>query len=355
MKKIRLLLALLVSLVLFSCEKTPNGKTPLKAKGVFILNNGTFGGNNSNIGIYDVENKTLIPDAFYAANAQALGELGQDIISFGDEIYIAVGGSKTIFVTDYKLKIKKQINAENKEGSRLSPRAFAVSDSKVYVTYYEGYVGEINPKDYSVKLCDVGANPEGLAIAGGKLYVANSGGMQYPDYNNTISVVSLDTFIETSTIKVNVNPIKVAASSNGAYVYVSSYGNYADAPVKLQLIETSTAKVIDLEYNSISSFAKGANDILYILCGGFDENWNPLPGKVYKHNMANNKALGTFVSDGTTLPNSYSISATSGHVYIGCSDYKTTGDIYVFTPDGKLYDKFDSQGINPLLCFAPLK
>ena len=68
--------------------------------------------------------------------------------------------------------------------------------------------------------------------------------------------------------------------------------------------------------------------------------------------MKTDKSLGKFVSDNTELPNAYSISATSdGYVYVGCSDYMTTGDVYVFTADGKLHDKFDSQGLNPLKAY----
>ena len=176
--------------------------------------------------------------------------------------------------------------------------------------------------------------------------------MSYPSYNNTVSVVSIATLAETSTIEVNVNPTKVEASSDGAYVYVSSFGNYSDIPAKLQVISTETSAVTDLAYTSVSAIAKGQNDVLYILCGGYDENWNPLPGTVYRHDMKSNKSLGAFVTDGTTLPDAYSISATSdGYVYIGCSYYKNTGDVYVFTPEGKLHDKFDSQGINPLKAY----
>ena len=69
-----------------------------------------------------------------------LGDLGQDIVRAGDRVYIAVSGSQTVFVTDLRLKILHQINAEN-DGARLSPRAFAVADGVVYVTYYEGFVG----------------------------------------------------------------------------------------------------------------------------------------------------------------------------------------------------------------------
>ena len=350
MKINRLFLALGLCTVFISCENSSKEDITPISSGTYILNNGNWGSNDSSIGIYNPSEKTIAADAFKAVNGQALGDLGQDITGLGEDIFVAVNGSQTIFVTDMDLKIKQQINAD-KDGARLSPRYFATSGSKVYVTYYEGYVGEIS-SDYSVRLCTVGQNPEGIAFAGGNLYVANSGGMAYPAYNNTVSVVSTSSFTETSTIEVNVNPAKVEASSDGAYVYVSSFGNYADVPARLQVISTSNGKVTDLDYSSVSAIAKGKDDILYILCGGYDENWNPLPGTVYKHDMKANKSLGAFVTDQTTMPNAYSISATSdGYVYVGCSDYTNTGDVYVFTPDGKLYDKFDSQGLNPLKAY----
>lgn len=350
MKINKLLLAFGLTVAFCSCDNSSKDAITPAGSGTYILNNGNWGSNDSNIGVYNPSEHTFTADAFKTANGQALGDLGQDITSLGDEVYIAVNGSQTIFVTDKSLKIKQQINAD-KEGIRLSPRCFATSGNKVYVTYYEGYVGEISG-DYSVRLCPVGQNPDGIAVAGGNLYVANSGGMAYPVYDNTVSVVSMDTFTETSIIEVNVNPAKVEASSDGAYVYVSSFGNYADVPAKLQVITTADGKTSDLEYASVSAIAKGRDDILYILCGGYDENYNPPPGTVYMHDMKTNKPLGRFVSDDTTLPDAYSISATSdGYVYVGCSDYKNTGDVYVFTPEGKLHDKFDSQGLNPLKAF----
>ena len=347
MKLAKLFAAPCLVLALYSCDNPSKDDITPVGPGTYVLNNGNWGGNDANIGVYYPSTKTYVADAFYSANVQKLGDLGQDITCSGGNIYIAVNGSQTIFVTDSGLKIKQQINAE-KDGARLSPRYFATSGSKVYVTYYEGYVGEISG-DASVRLCAVGPNPEGIVVAGDKLYVANSGGMAYPIYNNTVSVVSTSTFEEVSTIEVNVNPAKVEASSDCAYVYVSSFGNYEAIPTKLQVIEASTGEVTDLEYASVSAIAKGQGDILYILCGGYDENRNPLPGTVYKHDMKTNTPLGAFVTDGTVLPEAYSISVgQDGYIYVGCSDYKNTGDLYVFSPAGKLHDKFDSQGMNPL-------
>lgn len=351
MKTYRLLSTLLLCVIILSCEDDMNTNMSPIESGTYIINNGNWGSNDSNIGIYDPDTKTFTPKAFHTANNQQLGDLCQDIIRHGNDIYIAVNGSQTIFVTDDKLKIKRQMAAVH-NGNRLSPKSFATSAESVFVTYYEGFVGEISVGKDSIRLCPVGPNPEGMALAGNNLYVANSGGLSYPDYNNTISVVSLPSFREIGTIDVNPNPSKVEASSDGRHVYVSSFGNYEDIPARLQVIETASEKVFDLEYTGVSSIAKGKDDILYILCGGYDNNWNPLPGTIYRHDMASNTALGTFITDGTTLPDAYSISATSdGYVYIGCSDYLTTGDIYVFTPDGKLYDRFDSQGLNPLKAY----
>lgn len=347
MKSDRLLFLLMLCLTFNACEKSQDEDRPQAGQGVYVLNNGNMGDNDADIGIYSPSSKTFVSDVFFSVNGQKLGDLGQDILTFNDEVYIAVNGSRTIFVTDLSLKIKEQINVF-RDGVSLSPKYLASAGDKVYVTYYEGYVGEIDSADHSVRVTQVGPNPEGLAVAGDCLYVANSGGMSYPDYNNTVSVISIEDFIETKVIEVNLNPVKVVASSDGEYVYVSSYGNYSDVPACLQVIETSAGRVRNLDYSSVSAMAMGNDDTLYILAGGYDDDWNPLPGIVYKHDMVRNMPSGTFVSDGTLLPDAYSISVSGDYVYVGCSDYRTTGDVYVFTSDGRLYDKFDSLGLNPL-------
>ena len=345
-----LILSLTACAALISCEtSSPDTLTPASC-GTLILNNGNWGGNDSSIGMYDPQTKTYVPDAFYAVNGQKLGDLGQDVIRFGQETYIAVNGSQTIFITDNDLKIKGHINAEA-DGARLSPKYFTSGPDRIYVTYYEGYLGEIDPESLGVRITAIGPNPEGICMAGDRLYVAASGGMAYPAYTNTLSIVDMNTFTESGTVTVNVNPTKAEASSDGAYVYVLSFGNYDNLPAMLEVLETATGKVSALEYASVSAIA-ASKDILYILSGGYDENWAPLPGTVYRHDMIRNRPLGSFVTDGTTLPDAYSISvAQDGMVYVGCSDYTSTGDVYVFSPEGILYDKFDSQGLNPLKAY----
>ena len=331
-----LLTILAAASILTACESSNTEISEVLSTGnVLVLNNGNWGGNDASITLYDTNTGSVVANAFQKANGLNLGELGQDILATGEEFYIAVSGSQVVFVTDYDLKVKKTITAEV-DGNKLSPRYFTKGEGKIYVTYYEGYLAEIDPsKDYTVKTVKVGPNPEGLAYIDGKIYVANSGGMNFPNYDNSVSVVSVSDFIVTATIEVNTNPVNVLVAAGE--IYVTSFGNYADVPAKIQKIESSSRTVTDLPYENVGSAAVGAGEKLYVLCGG---------GKVFVHGATPT----AFVTDQTIFPNAYSISATSdGYVFVGCSDYISTGDIYVMTSEGKLHAKFDSQGFNPIV------
>lgn len=351
---IRVLIIFILSftIILNGCKKESNpedsGNNP--SGRTYILNSGSYASNNASISVYDPDNRSICGEAFRKRNGQMLGDTGQDILFFGEDIFISVHGSQTIFVTDGDLKVKRQINTSI-DGTRLSPRCLTEAEGKVYVTFYEGYLGEINPsEDYSVRLTQVGHNPDGIAYADGKIYTADSGGLNYPEYGNTVSIVDIKSFVRTGSVVTNVNPALVIASPDERNIYVSSYGNYADIPPALQSIDTETGDIRTLEYNNISSMAMDMEEgLLYILCAGYDQMWNRIPGTVSIYDTASKTDLGTFIKDDTKLPDAYSVSvASDGFVYIGCSDYINTGDVYVFTPEGTLYDKFDSQGINPL-------
>lgn len=343
MKTYRSLLAVAIAAsVLSSCKKEDDPVKIESSTDFYVLNNGAWGANNANVVFYDSQTKTVTDDAFASANDKGLGDLGQDILVDGNDVYIAVAGSKVVFVTDADLKIKHEVVSDF-EGTSLTPRYLTKGGDKVYVTYYEGFLGVINTNDWTVSLTAVGPNPEGVAYADGKLYVAISGGY-VPGYCDYVSVVDAASFQKTSTITVNVNPKLVKACGNN--VFVSSLGDYMMIPSMVQCIDAASGKVSDLDCSSPSSMALCGNS-LYVLCGGYDELWNPLPGLVLKYDAKNPVAGSEFVKDGTKLPMAYSVAAAADYVFVGCSDYKTNGDVYVFGADGKLYDKFDSNGINP--------
>ena len=353
MKNSRIKLFATIALALLAgCCKVGNqdGNEPKDGE-YFVLNSGNINVNNSNIAVFNIDNKELVPNYFYQANGKYLGDLGQDILVAGDEIYISVSSSRRIFVTDSQLKIKKEITFGMGETEAFQPRYLCSYKGKIYVTYYEGYLGRIDPaEDYKVECTKVGEYPEGLDCCSGKAYVANSGGMNYPDYDKTLSVVDLETFKETEKIQVNLNPEFVKANDQGSLIFVSSKGNYADIPGMLQVVSTSDKTVKDLGFNNLIWMAKGPKNRIFLLSGGYDQNWNPLPGKVSTLDASQPSAAAKeFVKDGKDFPMAYSMSVTNdGYVFVGSSDYVNNGDVHVIGPDGKYICKFDSNGLNPI-------
>ena len=353
MKNIRIKLFAIIALALLAgCSKVGNeDRNETKDGGYFVLNSGNINVNNSNISVFNVNNKELTLNAFYQSNEKYLGDLGQDILVAGDEIYISVSNSRRIFVTDSQLKIKKEITFGMGGNDAFQPRYLCSYQGKIYVTYYEGYLGRIDPaEDYKVECTKVGEYPEGLDCCSGKAYVANSGGMNYPDYDKTLSVVDLGTFKETAKIQVNTNPEFVKDNDQGSLIFVSSKGNYADIPGMLQVVSTSDNTVKDLGFNNLIWMAKGPGNKIYLLSGGYDQNWNPLPGKVSTLDASQPSAAAKeFVKDGVDFPMAYSLSVTNdGYVFVGSSDYVNNGDVHVIGPDGKYVCKFDSNGLNPI-------
>lgn len=81
-----------------------------------------------------------------------------------------------------------------------------------------------------------------MAIIENNLYVANSGGYRFPDYDRTVSVVDLNTFKETSKIDVGINLHHIKKDNYGD-LYVSSRGDYYNTPSNLFILDSKTGKI----------------------------------------------------------------------------------------------------------------
>lgn len=336
-----------LAIVLFvSCEKRPQPQPeiPTETVGVYVLNNGNWGSNDASLTVYDPTTKVVTSGVFQGRNGKKLGDLAQDIFVYGGKMYIAVYNSSMIFVTDHKGTIIKEIKTEGK-----SPRHFTGYDGKVYVSFYEGEVGKIDTTALTVgSTVKVGDNPEELKVANGKLYVANSGGMNYPNYGKTVSVVNLTSFSVIKEIEVVDNPCYMEVNSKGD-IYLISSGNYADIQAALQKIDTQSDVATPINGVQASFMSMGPDDKLYIISSIYDENYNPT-FDFYTYNTLSEAKNGNFIKDGTQVPNPYSITVdpVSGAIYIGSSDYVSNGDMYIFTKEGTFYDKFDTGGLNPI-------
>jgi hypothetical protein len=336
-----------------ACSDDDDDDTPpdpeLHTTGVYILNSGNFGDNNATLDFYNPDTKALQKKVFSAANnGQGLGDVAQSILIYGSKMYIAVGGSNSIAITDLSGKLLNRIVPTDGEIPR-SPRYFAAYNGKVYATLFDGHVARIDTALMSIEtLVTVGDNPEEIVVANGKLYVANSGGMNFPVYGNTVSVIDINSFSVSNTLQVVINPQYLEVDSKGD-VYLISTGNYADVSPTLQRIDTKTDAITKIEDFPASLMSLGADDKLYIVSSQYDENWN-LTAEYYVYDADRETWAGKFITDGTPVANPYSISADplTGNVYIGTSDYISTGDVYIFTSGGKSIDKLAVSGINPI-------
>lgn len=321
-------------------ENDPQPQPVAERKGVYVLAEGLFNANNSSLTYFDYDNNTLVQDRFKEANNRGLGDTANDIAVYGSKMYLIVNVSSTVEVVDAKTaKSIRQIDMKN-DGVGRQPRYIVFDKNKAYISSYDGTVAVLDTASLQIeKYIQVGRNPEQMALSNGKLYVANSGGLDYPNYDKTISVVDLATHTEVKKIEVVMNPRILAADSYGD-VYVISTGNYADVKSHLSIIDSQTDVV-----RSTEPFSGGSmvihEDIAYITASG---------GKLKTYNVKTEQLeKDNFIADGTVVKTMYGVSVDelSGEVFItDAKNYVTQGEVICFDKDGN--KKYVIQtGINP--------
>ncbi len=207
---------------------------------MYILCEGLWGYNNSVLTKFNLNDYTVVRDYFKQQNGVGLGDTANDMCVYGNKIYIAVATDKIIWVMDKDARVIEKLETEGQ------PRYLATAGGKVYATYYNGEVARIDTAKLEVEATvPVGRNPEQLCVADNKLFVANSGGADYPNYDNTVSVIDIPSFTEIRKIEVATNPANILTADNG-FVYLVSLGNYGDVPNTLQCINPYTYEVENL-------------------------------------------------------------------------------------------------------------
>jgi len=331
-----------LTLILSSCHKdkvNPKPATPV-TDGFYILNQGLFNDNNSTLSFYSYSTKAVTADIFNSANARGLGDTGNDIEIYGSKMYIVVNISSTVEVVDPKTaKSIRQIKLFNGTTAR-EPRDIAFYKGNAYVTSYDGTVAVIDTATLGVtKYINVGRNPEQLAVANGKIYVANSGGLDYPNYDKTVSVIDPASGTVTKTITVADNPQNVGTDNNGN-VYVLSAGNYNDVGPSLAVIDDNTDAV-----KSQTDF-DGSGMVIQGTTAYFITSTNTIKVFDLKTMTA---TTSSFISDGTTVTTPYALAVdgSTGEVFVtDAKDYTSAGAVYAFDKNGKKEYSI-SVGINP--------
>lgn len=216
----------------------------------YLLCEGNMGSNKASLDFYDGTTGKYHKNVFPSVNPQVtfeLGDVGNDLLVAGEKMYAAINCSGLIEVMERRTaKHIGQIAVEN-------CRNIVSNGAFVYVTSFAGPVS-LNPllrHGYVVKIdtaslqitarCEVGFQPEGMAVSEGRLFVANSGGYRAPDYDHTVSVIDLSSFTVEKTIDVALN-LSVMATYGGR-IYAGSRGNYEDIAPEIYVINPQTLTV----------------------------------------------------------------------------------------------------------------
>lgn len=324
------------------------GDTLAAQGGIYICSEGLINLNNSSLAYYSFVDNKLTKDFFNQQNKRGLGDTANELVLYGGRLYCVVSGSNVVDVIDAVTGISiKQIKLidENKKGRQ--PRKMAFYGNKAYVCSFDGTVIKLDTLSLEIEgIVKVGTNPDGICITNGKAYVSNSGGLNFPNYDNTVSVIELSTFTELKKIRVATNPFTIKADDQGD-VYVASKGNYNDVSYQLQRIDSRTDEVVqDFATINVLNFTIH-KDTAYIYNYDFDtqQSWIKMFDCKTESFIRED-----FITDGTKVNTPFGISVNpyNGDVYItDALDFTKQGSVFCFGNNGKQKFKLSQVGLNP--------
>lgn len=353
-----LLVALMVMVLLVACREEQFIFVPEEVEvtlpeytslqGFYLLNEGNMNSNKATLDYYNFRTGRYTRNVFAFANPNVpkeMGDVGNDLGIYGSKLYAVINCSNKIDVMD-KNSVKKigQIDIPN-------CRYIKFYGGYAYVTSYAGPV-ELSPeytqRGYVAKIdtatlqvvdkCLVGFQPDELDIVNGKIYVANSGGYMVPNYENTVSVIDIDTFTEDSRIEIAINLQCCKADSRGM-LWLSSRGDYYDNQSKLYVYDTRhqrLAKTLDLRVSNM--WLDG--DSLYVIGAQFSYvtmNYETTYAIINTFTME--QVSSKFITDGTdaniVMPYGIAVNPITKDIYVtDASSYVDAGRLYCFSSDG---------------------
>lgn len=318
---------------------------------IYILSEGLFNLNNSSLTRYSFRTHQLKTNYFSTINKRGLGDTANDIALYGNKLYIVVNVSSTLEVVDFTTgQSIKQIPMRTENGSSRQPRHIAFHKDKAYVCSFDGTVARIDTTSLEIEATvKAGRNPESLCVQNEKLYVSNSGGLDYTEgigVDNTVSVIDLASFTEIKKITVGPNPGCILPDSEN-FVYVATHGkNIVEGDYHLVKINSHTDEVERVFDEKVMNFAIQGN-VGYL----YNYNYQTEDASIKMFNLQTGETIREhFITDGTQIHTPYGIHINpySGNVYITeAYSYTVTGDVLCFNQNGQLQFRLNRIGLNP--------
>ena len=360
MKKYLLSIAVLMAATISftSCDDDDDSKTcPTPAtivqNGVYVINEGSYysqiNGTLDFLG-YDVAKGTysMTRNIFEDVNGRSLGGTPNDALIVGDSVLcIAVADENRVeFVNTITKKASTAIKIEK-------PRELAYESGSNYL-YVSSFTGKVYKIDMTTRTIageseKVGANLEGIAVAGNKLYVCNSCSSDYTTYYKNVVELNASTLAKNQDIEVVDDPVDVINA--GSAIFILSMGIYddKDKPATVQMLKDGQLSTIG---NATMMAYDAYNDQLYMITGPYGGG-----DKEYKVSNLKNGQTTTFLTNpGIFSPYSLAVNPVNGDVFIsaqvesaeypGSASYNTDCKLYRYTSAGILLGTYDC-GVNP--------
>jgi hypothetical protein len=332
MKKQVLFFGLICATILSACKEddpVQNPTIPQSDQALYVLNEGNFNQNNSTLGLFSISSNSYQDDFFDQKNQRGLGSIGNDMAKYGGKLYVVVNVSGTVEILDKNTGVVVQQLQITNGGANREPRNIAFYGGDFYLVNNDNSVLKYDTTNFQLQAsATAGRNPDGVVVKGDKLVVTNSGGADFSNLNNTISVFGLPGLNLIETIEVGLNPGTIVVD-NQENVYVHCRGNYED--VAASIVKLNSQLAID------TTFAEAP----------FGLTFNG--EKVYfaANNEAGNLAMKSInpQSNEVIIESGFSMSGIStvnklstdelGNIYVSdAKNYVSTGDIIGFSPSG---------------------
>jgi YVTN family beta-propeller protein len=243
---------------------------------------------------------------------------------------------KVISTVDHRL-----LQSATYPGTTPHDVVISADGARMYLTMlYSDSILSIDPATLAVRRAiPVGQNPQGMVLAGLRLFVSNSGFGS----GRTVSVINIENEELLKTIELSDGPAGVAFAPDGS-VWVSCTGNpYLDVPTpgRVYVIDGSTLTVKDsVVFNEqlFGPITLGEDGYAYVLGVTLGNYYG---GPAHRISMATrqltvNHVPGTF----------YAIASEPGTGNLYLADAKTfagAGEITVLTPSGTVKSRFAAQ------------
>ncbi|QCY71257.1 hypothetical protein FHG64_18695 [Antarcticibacterium flavum] len=317
------------------------------SNGIFILNEGNFGGGNSSVAFVDEEHSEVSLNVFSEANAgMALGDVAQSMGFYEDYAFIVVNVSNKIEIVNRNTFEHVATIDEGLE----NPRFLTFSNGFAYVT---NWGDGSNPEDDFVAVIDIDSftileniaveeGPEAIVEANGILYVAHLGGFSF---NDKISVINTANNTVEETIIVGDRPNSLEITNNSLWVATGGLPSYAEQETagKIVRIDLATGEIEEeLFFPNPTDHPANLridNDIIYYT----------LNGDVYSFTAGAEDLPVIPFLEMAEVASLYGFEVEEGYIYAASAnaDFTGDGDLYIYdATNGSLINDF-KVGINP--------